>query len=77
MRNCLHCSEYNRQTKMCGVVFLWEGEDYQLEIFNPEKPCLLETNGLLPEVKSVRKWSDGKNGYIEYVNSGQEKTPNN
>ena len=72
MRTCLKCSEYCGISKRCQVVFLIEGEQYQLEILEPTKPCLLEENGLLPEVKSVRKWSDGRDGYIEH--SGNTET---
>ena len=73
MRTCNHCSEYNKFHKMCLITFIIEGEDYQLEIKDPDAPCLLEKEGLLPEIKSVRKWSDGRNGYIEYVTPRQEE----
>ena len=66
MRTCNKCSEYNRKEKCCMVAFLYEGEDYNLEIKDPSLPCLLEKNGLLDEVKSIRAWTDGKDGFIEY-----------
>jgi hypothetical protein len=51
---------------MCKVVFIYEGEDYNLQILEPDKKCLLEQYGLIEEVKSIRAWSDGRDGYIEY-----------
>ena len=74
MRNCNHCSEYDRKKKMCKVVFIINSEDYCLDIKNPDDHCILEREGLLQEIQSIRKWSDGKDGYIEYANARQEKT---
>ncbi len=59
---CKHCSLFVAKESICGVNIMQQGEIYEVTV-QPQDKCLWEELGI--EVKQIRMWSDGKNGYIE------------
>lgn len=67
LKKCKNCLLFDRENKICRVTFIIDGEDYVLST-NPDDDCHLEKNGLIDDVKSIKSYSDGKDGYIEETN---------
>lgn len=72
---CKDCFLYNKKESVCSVSILYEGEKYEMPVKEYDY-CFWETieeesEKLNPneegsiEIKQIRIWSDGKNGYIE------------
>jgi hypothetical protein len=63
-KKCKNCLLFNRKNKICQVTFIIDGEDYVIST-NPEDDCHIESNGLIEDLKTLKVWSDGSDGYIQ------------
>ena len=61
---CQNCKLYNPEEGVCSVTIVLEGEKYEITT-EPKDSCHWEKHGLLNEVRQMRIWSDGRDGFIE------------
>lgn len=61
---CKNCKLFDPKEKTCQVVVVMDGEHYELPT-EPENECFWVKNGLVDDIKQLKAWSDGENGYIE------------
>lgn len=59
---CKNCLLYNKNEGICMVTVIQNGQYYHLPV-KPNDECHWVKNGI--DVKQIRLWSDGKNGYVE------------
>lgn len=72
---CKNCLLYNKQEGTCRVNVLFEGEMLNIKVdpydncywLELEEECRqINPNENPIEIKQIRSWSDGKNGFIEH-----------